>query len=216
MTPYYERGGISIYNGDCRDVLRGLGAADLLLTDPPYGIGFAADPTEAQRGAGYAPEPWDDQTFDGLASILPYGEIQIVWGGTYYALPPSRGWLAWCKPDAPPSMGGVELAWTNQSRNTRYLVQSISATNPERVGHPTQKPLALMKWCLRQFPAVRTVIDPFMGSGTTLVAAREFGCSAIGIDINERYCEMAAKRLSQELLDFGPVEPARQELMSYA
>ena len=99
-------------------------------------------------------------------------------------------------------MGGAEFAWTNQDRNTRYLVQSIAATNPERLGHPTQKPLALIKWCLRQFPGVETVLDPFMGSGTTLVAARQFGYAAVGIEIEERYCEMAAERLAQGVLDF--------------
>lgn len=218
MRPYYLHDGIAIYLGDCRDVLPALGAFDLLLTDPPYGNGFAADPTKWQERAGHAPEAWDDQTFDCLASILPFGEIQVIWGGNYYALPPSRGWLAWCKPDAPPSMGGVEFAWTNQSRNARYLVQSISATNAERVGHPTQKPLALMKWCLGQFPAVQSVLDPFMGSGTTLVAARQFGCSAVGIEVSERYCELAALRLSQNVLDFGcaaPIACARQQAMDF-
>ena len=207
MKPYYECAGISIFHGDCREilcdeVLRELGAFDLLLTDPPYGNGFAADPTKWRERAGHPPERWDDQTFDDLASILRHGKIQIVWGGNYYTLPPSRGWLAWCKPDAPPSMGGAEFAWTNQDRNTRYLVQSIAATNPERLGHPTQKPLALIKWCLRQFPGVETVLDPFMGSGTTLVAARQFGYAAVGIEIEERYCEMAAERLAQGVLDF--------------
>jgi DNA modification methylase len=213
MKPYYENDGISIFHGDCREVLPGVlggrAACDLLLTDPPYGNGFAADPTQSRERRGYAPEHWDDHTFGDLAPVLPYGEIQIIWGGNYYDLPPSRGWLAWCKPDAPPSMGGVEFAWTNQSRNARYLVQSISATNAERVGHPTQKPLALMKWCIGQFPAVRSVVDPFMGSGTTLVAARHFGCAAIGIEISERYCELAARRLSQQVLGFCFTVPDR-------
>ena len=209
MKPYFEDGGISIFHGDCREVLGRLEACDLLLTDPPYGIGFAADPTKWQERRGYAPDDWDDRRFEDLASVLPYGEIQVIWGGNYYPLPPSRGWLAWCKPDAPPSMGGAEFAWTNQDRNARYLVQSIAATNAERVGHPTQKPLALMKWCIGQFPAVRSVLDPFMGSGTTLVAARAFGCAATGIEISERYCELAARRLSQQVLDFAPPDGER-------
>lgn len=218
LTPYYENAGISIYCGDCRDVLPALSAFDLLLTDPPYGIGFAADPTKWQERAGREPERWDDQTFDDLPSVLPHGKIQVVWGGNHYALAPSRGWLAWCKPDAPPSMGGVEFAWTNQNRNTRYLVQSIAATNAERVGHPTQKPLALMKWCLRQFPGVTSVVDPFMGSGTTLIAARQFGLRGVGIEIEERYCALAAKRLDQQVLDFcfaASAGPARQEPMDF-
>lgn len=211
MKPYYEEDSIVIWHGDCREVLPQLASADLLLTDPPYGHGFAADPTESRERRGFAPEDWDDETFDDLSSILKYGAIQVIWGGNHYALPLSRGWLTWCKPDAPPSMGGVELAWTNQNRNTRYMVQRIASTNPERLGHPTQKPLALMKWCIGQFPGVRSVLDPFMGSGTTLVAAREFGCSAVGIETSERYCEMAAERLRQQVFAFAPApEPAQQ------
>lgn len=216
MKPYYESDGITIFHGDCRRVLCELSPCDLLLTDPPYGNGFAADPTQSRERRGCPAEHWDDRIFEDLGSVLKYGEIQIVWGGNHYELPPSRGWLAWCKPDAPPSMGGVEFAWTNQDRNTRYLVRSIAATNAERLGHPTQKPLALMKWCIRQFPDVRSVIDPFMGSGTTLVAARAFDCIATGIEINEAYCELAARRLDQQVLDFGFAAPrARQQAMDF-
>jgi len=207
LTPYYEdeKAGIVIYLGDCRDVIPHLPKVDLVLTDPPYGIGFAAQPTKWQRLAGKGAEVWDDTTIDGLLALLSVGEIQIVWGGNYYQLPISRGWLSWYKPDAPPSMGSVELAWTNQSRNTRQISHSISATNGERVGHPTQKPLAVMIWCLQQFPHAGSVLDPFMGSGTTLVAAKQLGRRAIGIELEERYCETAVKRLSQQMLDFGPV-----------
>lgn len=175
----------------------------MICTDPPYGIGFAAQPTNYQRAAGHKPEIWDDAAFIGLGDILHCADVQIVWGGNYYELPRSRGWLAWCKPDAPPSMGSVELAWTNQDRNCRYLIHSIAATNAERVGHPTQKPMAVMRWCLAQFPDVATLCDPFCGSGTTLVAGKLLGIPAVGIEINERYCELAAQRLSQEVLNFS-------------
>lgn len=203
MNQYYEHGGITIFHGDCRDILPQLGQFDLLLTDPPYGIGFAAQPTKWQRLAGNRPEAWDDVTVDDLPSIVEYGKIQVVWGGNYYPLPTSRGWLAWGKPDAPPSMGSLELAWTNQDMNSRHLIHSISATNPERVGHPTQKPLALMKWCVGFFPDAQSVLDPFCGSGTTLLAAKEMGLTAVGIEREERYCEIAAKRLSQEVFAFS-------------
>lgn len=200
MKPYYSEGGITIYHGDCREILPALPAADLVLTDPPYGIGFAAQPTKWQRLAGKKPEAWDDNTVDCLTLALSKGERVVVWGGNYYALPPSRGWLCWYKPDAPPSMGSFELAWTNQDRNPRLITQSISATNAERVGHPTQKPLAVMAWCLNQFPDVRSVIDPFVGSGTTLLAAKNAGIRAVGIEVQEKYCEMTAQRLSQGVL----------------
>jgi len=197
MKPYYEEAGITIYHGDCREVLPGL-TADVVVTDPPYGIGFAGQPTKWQRLAGAAPESWDDSRPD-LAQALAAAPVACVWGGNYFALPPSRGWLIWTKPDAPPSMGSVEMAWTNLDRNARHINHSIGATNAERVGHPTQKPLRVMLWCLSLMPP-GTVLDPFMGSGTTLRAAKDLGRRAIGIEIEERYCEIAAQRLSQEVL----------------
>lgn len=145
MKPYYEEDGITIYNCDCREILPMLPKVDLVLTDPPYGIGFASQPTKWQRLAGQKPEGWDELTVEGLSEILNWGNWQAVWGGNYYPLKPSRGWMCWHKPDAPPSMGSFELCWTNQDRNARLISHSISATNGERVGHPTQKPLAVMK-----------------------------------------------------------------------
>jgi len=178
MKPYYDHAGIQIFHGDAREIVPEIGLVDMVLTDPPYGIGFAAQPTNYQRLAGMKPAPWDDVTFDGLDELIRFGAVQIVWGGNYYPLPISRGWLVWCKPDAPPSMGTVELAWTNQDRNCKYLLHSIAATNAERLGHPTQKPLTLMRWCIGQFPDVKTICDPFCGSGTTLAAAKWWGKSA--------------------------------------
>jgi site-specific DNA-methyltransferase (adenine-specific) len=201
MTPYYERDGIVIYHGDCREILPTLASVDLVLTDPPYGIGFAAQPTTGQRKREQPRETWDAAPIAGLCGLLSLGKAQVVWGGNYYSLPLSRGWLAWVKPDAPPSMGNVELAWTNLDQNTRYFWQSIAATNPERVGHPTQKPVALMRWAIESTaPNAAAILDPFMGSGTTLRAAKDLGRKAIGIELEERYCEIAAKRLSQEVL----------------
>jgi len=202
-TPYYDDGsGIVIYHGDCREILPHLPKVDLVLTDPPYGIGFAAQPTKWQRLAGYHPEGWDDLPFDDPSMLLEAGACHIIWGGNFYALPPSRSWLCWYKPDAPPSMGSFELAWTNLNKNTRQITHSISATNQERVGHPTQKPLAVIAWCLGFAPDAHTILDPFMGSGTTLRAAKDLGRKCIGIELEEKYCEIAAKRLSQEVLSF--------------
>jgi DNA modification methylase len=204
IAPYFSSGGVTIYHGDSRDILPGLEPGfDALVTDPPYGIGFAAEPTKWQRLAGAQGETWDDARPDFIVWALRFAPVQIVWGGNFFELPVSRGWLVWVKPDAPPSMSTVELAWTNLDRCAQHVTHSISATNPERVGHPTQKPLAVMKWTLAQLPGARRLVDPFMGSGTTLVAARDMGLEAVGIELEERYCELAAKRLLQQAFDFG-------------
>ena len=209
MRPYYEQDGVTIYHGDCRDVVEAFGLHfgtrrfDLLLTDPPYGINFAGRPTKWQRRAGLKPESWDAEPVAAelLASVRSLATHQIIWGGNYYDLPIARCWLSWCKPNAPPSMGSVEYAWTNLDQNSRWIMHSIGATNAERVGHPTQKPEAVMLWAFTQAPqTVRSVFDPFMGSGTTLVAAKRLGKTAVGVDMEERYCEIAAKRLQQEAL----------------
>lgn len=213
MTPYYEHAGITIYHGDCREVMEeweGLRTQsfDLLLADPPYGINFAGQPTKWQRLAGQQAESWDSQPVD--ASLLAQARVicrsQIIWGGNYFGLPASRCWLSWFKPDAPPSMGNVEYAWTNLDANSRQISVSISATNAERVGHPNQKPESVIRWALGHAPlTTRTVLDPFMGSGTTLVACQRLGKSCVGIEREERYCEIAAKRLAQQAL---PLEMA--------
>jgi DNA modification methylase len=202
MNPYYEQDGITIYHGDCREVLPSLEVCDLMLTDPPYGI-FAHGGTWGHRDELL----WDQHRQIGLRQVLTQSRQQIVWGGNYYAheLPSSRGWLVWWKRDSVPSTADVELAWTSYDRNAKLLDHTIAATNRERLGHPTQKPERVMSWCLSLAPNVQTVLDPFMGSGTTLVAAKRMGKTATGIDINERYCEMAAQRLVQRAL---PLEMA--------
>ena len=202
IRPYYSDDSCIVLLGDCRELLPLIGTVDLVLTDPPYGIGFAAQPTDYQRAKGFERKSWDNKPVDAelMAAVLAKGRDQIVWGGNYYSLPISRGWLAWTKPDSPPSMGSVEFAWTNLDQCARHISQSIAATNAERVGHPTQKPLAVIRWCLSLVPAAKTILDPFMGSGTTLRAAKDLGRKAIGIEIEERYCEIAAKRLAQAVL----------------
>lgn len=190
-------GSCELYLGDCLEVLPLLGKVDAVVTDPPYGIGFAAQPTKWQRRAGSEAREWDDSAVERLPEALALGRIQAVWGGNYYALPPSRGWMSWYKPDAPPSMASIELCWTNLDRNARQISHSIGATNAERVGHPTQKPLAVMSWQLAQFPDARTILDPFMGSGTTGVACVKLGRKFIGIEIDPNYFAVACKRIEQ-------------------
>jgi site-specific DNA-methyltransferase (adenine-specific) len=211
VKPYYEESGIVIYNADCREVLPSLPKVDLVLTDPPYGINYV-------RGGGGRgkhnrrndiPVTGDTEPFD-PAVWLAFPEV-ILWGANHYArrLPESR-WLAWDKLDgleAYDDFSDVEFAWRSggagKDRIFRYMWKGICQAGEKfpRV-HPTQKPEALMRWCLNLAPNAQVVFDPFMGSGTTLRAAKDLGRKAIGIEIEERYCEIAANRLRQEVLSF--------------
>jgi site-specific DNA-methyltransferase (adenine-specific) len=217
VRPYYEHAGITIYHGDCRDVLPALSPADLLLTDPPYGIALDTDNSRfsggtagniSRRGNGVGtangkPIVNDERPFD-PSFLVGVGKHQIIWGWNHYPDKLPRGTcLVWLKryDEAFGSfLSDAETAWMSKGHGV-YCRRDLSnnAIANERV-HPTQKPLSLMVWCLGFFPDARTVIDPFMGSGTTLRAAKDTGRRAIGIELEERYCEIAAKRLAQETL----------------
>ncbi len=231
MKPYYEQSGVTIYHGDCRDVIEDFGhfgeqPFDLLLTDPPYGIGVART---GQVGAGvrtknhsgykvtqatrFDPVTWDGDTCaDVLPKLRALSKHQIVFGGNYYDLPPTRCWLVWDKANEGTDFADCELAWTNLQKAVRKLtfrwngmLQGAGVPKEPRL-HPTMKPEPVIRWALMQAPQdVRTVFDPFMGSGTTLVAAKRLGRQCVGIEREEKYCEIAAKRLSQEAL---PLEVA--------
>ena len=210
-------GDCTLYLGDCLEVMPALGKVDAVVTDPPYGIGFAAQPTKWQRLAGKKPKEWDNFVSKAVLNLPDMSVDCMIWGGNYYSLPVTRGWLSWYKPDAPPSMGNFELCWTNRNANARQISCSISATNPERVGHPTQKPLAVMQWCLGFLPNAETILDPFMGSGTTLVACAKLGRKGIGVELDEDYFEIACKRVQaaydQPDLFVAPPTPPTQEGM---
>jgi DNA modification methylase len=214
MTPYYQHGGITIYHGDCREILPSL-RADLLLTDPPYGIGCdraihctkPSRPSTYTSGPKYLPGDWDRARPDRsvFAMMLGRTDRQIIWGGNYFAdmLPASRGWLFWDKRfENTSNFSHGELAWTSiNMRLQKFTLSSKAETAGGRLRtHPTQKPVALMKWCIGVCTATVSVLDPFMGSASTLVAAYRIGLTGVGIEINESYCEIAAKRLEQEVL----------------
>jgi DNA modification methylase len=201
FKPYYQDERCTIYNADCRQVLPFLPKVDLLLTDPPYGHG------DKWSGGTWAANPMYEAAFKWDAEkvrawlvdwLIESAETSIIWGGNYYNLPGSRCWLSWEKTSRMPTMADFELAWTNMDKPSKSYVAD---RNPDgkRV-HPTQKPVGLLKWCLGFLPEAKTVLDPYMGSGTTLVACKAEGRHAIGIDISEQYCESAAKRLSQGTL----------------
>tara|TARA_Y100001956_G_scaffold66547_1_gene68145 strand:- start:15 stop:641 length:627 start_codon:yes stop_codon:yes gene_type:complete len=206
MKPYYQDKSVTIYNADCREVLPTLDKVDLVLTDPPYGINAARHRNSQINGwkdYGEREESlWDKETpeQDLINLSVGAGKDVIVWGGNYFVLPPSQGWLVWDKGQRNFSLADCELAWTNRDKATRIFNYSRGSAMQDGKQHPTQKPCALMRWCIGFFPDAQTVLDPFMGSGTTLRAAKDLGRKAIGIEISEEYCEIASKRMSQEVL----------------
>ena len=186
-------GNAELYLGDCLKIMPTLGRIDAVITDPPYGLG-----KKLAGGTWGVNNAWDQEAKQEWADmILSLAEKVIIWGGNYYSLPPSRGWLAWYKPDSPPSMGDFELAWTSLDKNTRHIIWSIAATNAERVGHPTQKPVRVMQESILQADCPEIVLDPFMGSGTTGVACMNMSRNFIGIEINSEYFDLACKRIEQ-------------------
>jgi len=206
FTPYYDRDGITIYNADCRKVLPFLDRFDLLLTDPPYGMKRDGKPQSTSRHGGhkgYEFGGWDSSpperyVFDMMFAATHH---QIIWGANFFPqyLSGSMGWLLWDKGQRIDQSDG-ELAYASREAAFRVFELNRAAIAKDGAVHPTQKPVALMQWCLGFFPDADTVLDPFMGSGTTLVAAKLEGRQAVGIEIEERYCEIAAKRLSQGVL----------------
>jgi site-specific DNA-methyltransferase (adenine-specific) len=141
--------------------------------------------------------PAPQEVIDQLLAIAPKA---VIWGGNYWSLPPRMGWFVWDKGQRSFSLADGEMAWTSEDRAMRIFDYARGTAMQEGKVHPTQKPVALMRWCLESFPNAQTILDPFMGSGTTLRAAKDLGRKAIGIEIEERYCEIAAKRMAQAVL----------------
>lgn len=219
--PYYDDGQIQIFHGDCRDVLPDLAldSVGLVLTDPPYGVSERTDRGAKGRSAlaranDFSPVFGDDEPFD-PSHLLGYERI-ILFGANYYAdrLPCSSSWLIWDKLDGLVSKreigfndnADVELAWTNLGGPARLIPHRWTgmlkaSEKAERRLHPTQKPVSLFILLIRLFCSEDgIVLDPYLGSGTTLRAAKDLGRRAIGIETEERYCEVAALRLGQEVL----------------
>lgn len=205
--PYYDDGnGIVIYNADCRTILPHLPKVDLVLTDPPYGIkrdGMKASTSSHGGRKAYAFLGWDSKSpsSDIFQMIFEKSENQVVWGANYYPaeFPPKMGWLVWDKGQDICS-SDCELAFASRDTALRRIVMNRVQLMKDGAAHPTQKPVALMTWCISHFSESQTILDPFMGSGTTLVAAKQLGRKAIGIELEEKYCEIAVKRLQQEYL----------------
>jgi len=218
---YYQEEGITIYCADCRDVLPHLEPVDLVLTDPPYGIDYNRN----LKHKGIVSNPkvlGDDKPFD-PSFLLSFKKL-ILWGANCYAskLPDSKTWLSWNKTMTNNDDGqtaDMELAWSNcisRSRRFNYLwAGCYRQGETNQYYHPTQKPIALMKWCIGLVKKVEIILDPFMGSGTTLRAAKDLGRKAIGIEIEQKYCDIAIERLKQGVLKFEPPKfpnPEQSEL----
>jgi 16S rRNA G966 N2-methylase RsmD len=212
LKPYYEHAGITIYHGDCREILSGIASADLVLTDPPYGMNYK--PMRGADGSKRFTEGviGDSELFD-PSPLMRFGRA-VLWGANWYPqlLPPSGGWIVWDKTPKGRKEGfaasDAELAWTNLRGSVlKFSMQwGGEAHGGEPHFHPTQKPVALMEWIIARYSDVGgMILDPYTGSGPVLIAAKNLRRQAIGIEIDERYCEIAAKRLSQEVMDFTEV-----------
>lgn len=229
MKPYYEDASVTLWHGDCLEVTAWL-EADVLVTDPPYGINGALSASYKGKkpAAGFVPVHDRAVTWD--ATLEVRDAALILWGGVrpaaVFASPkrldappfaPRQVPLIWDKGELV-GMGDLTFpwrvnyeliytrgAWVGPRTSTAVLRFPLSNRDAGRVGHPTPKPIGLMANLLERAPA-GVIADPFSGSGSTLVAAKQLGRRAVGVEMDERYCEIAAARLSQGVLDFG--EPA--------
>jgi len=205
-------GDCTLYLGDCMDVMPTLGKVDAVVTDPPYGIG-------KKMGGGSWSYKEEMSSWDTVANqewvnnILALQIPSIIWGGNYFDVPPSRGWLLWKKPYFP-SMADAEMAFTNIDMNVKIFEANRADGTKD---HPTQKPLELMKWCIGFLPDAQTILDPFMGSGTTGVACVKLGRKFIGIELDEGYFNIACKRIEEaykqpDMFIEQPINPIQEKL----
>lgn len=222
-------GDATLYCGDNAEILPTVGRVGAVVTDPPYGI-LNLDGVGSTTAVRKSPRQQDSGTLknrilntsDVQWDIAPAAEmfdvlramsdVQIIWGGNYFPLPPARAILVWDKEQPWPNFSQAELAWSSLNRPAALFRMSATRGTPDKQ-HPTQKPLSLMAWCCEFLPPGVTVCDPYMGSGTTGVAAIQSGRKFIGIERDERYFEIACKRIEQAVAQgqlFAP-EPMKQE-----
>jgi len=196
VSEWVEIGRARLICADCRDILPALPKVDAVV----YGIG---DKWKGGKGHGWGKadadkelrNDWDEAapSPDTMAMVLAAGREIIIWGGNYFDLPTSRCWFVWNKPERNFTLAEAELAWTNRDNVVR--VYDGPRSESDRL-HPTQKPVALMKWCIHKLPtSTIEVLDPFMGSGTTGVAAVTAGLYFIGIEREPKYFDIACKRI---------------------
>ena len=211
MKPYFETELGKLYHGDCLEIMPQIESVDLVLTDPPYGIkmskgfeGFGGFGTPIKRRQ-YS-DDWDNTrpSTEHFRQIIKKSKATMIFGGNFFAdqLPPSSHWLVWDKKNTMPTFGDAELVWTNIKRKSVkiYVWEYNGLIGKERVRlHPTQKPLGLIQQIILDYAKDGQVVgDWFLGSGTTAVACERLNRRWIGIEISEKYCEIAAKRIELE------------------
>jgi len=186
-------GNATLYLGDCREIVPGLPNCDLILTDPPYGIGIANNPVRQ----AHERMDWDSDT----PSYWLFGLMQekmknlVVWGGNYFPLPPSQTFLIWDKMQPENfSLAICEQAWCSFKKPAKLRRISVTGYTKE---HPTQKPVGLMERCIGHSPDNETICDPFIGSGTTGVAAVKMGKTFTGIEREPKYFDIACRRIEE-------------------
>lgn len=212
MKPYYVDDFVTIYNADCRDVLPTLSRARLGFADPPYGVGMG-------YGAAYdddAGAAHTEMTTASLAMLRAITEVTLLTPGirNLWSFPRPTWVLGWFKPGSTrrSDLGGFN-EWEPVLMYGKHRIYNDAKRLPDVANHakyegkhPCPKPMNLLQWLIDATTEVGdTVIDPFLGSGTTAIAAKNLGRKAVGIEIEERYCEIAARRLDQGVLDFGDV-----------
>lgn len=198
MVEAVRIGDAELWLGDCREIIPTLPDFDLILTDPPYGIGIAKKPVRQ----AHKKMDWDNAAPDGSVFDLMRSKAEnlVIWGGNYFDLPPSQGFFVWDKKQPENfSLAMCEQAWCSFKKPAKMF--RMSATS-YRKQHPTQKPVELMEFCIKHAPACDTVLDPFMGSGTTGAACINTGKKFVGIEREREYFDMACERL--EKLIFQP------------
>ena len=220
-----EIGDAVLYCGDCLEILPTLPKVDAVVTDPPYGIGESNEKNLSRGGLArptdYGAFNWDAEPISGelMDAVRAAGKWQIIFGGNYYQCPPASCWLVWDKENGENDFADCELAWTNLPkavRRIRYMWNGMLRANKEKRGdHPTQKPVGVMSWCVGQLPEPsQTILDPFMGSGTTGVACANLGRKFIGIEIEPKYFDIACRRIENayrqgRLFDHEDVQPRK-------
>ena len=228
MMPYFQDEHSTIYCGRWEDVLPTLGKFDLLLTDPPYGIGITSDTVVGSRKGGgwfqekcltqFPKDDWDHKpaTEEELDVISDSCTHQIVWGGNYFPVPRGECWFVWDKCRRDLGFADGEMARTSFDGPMRICTYrwngmlqgklQCNGREKEKRYHPAQKPVPVMEWCINQVvdrssQPICTILDPYMGSGSTLVAAKLKGIHCVGIEQSEHYCQVAKHRLNQGVLD---------------